>query len=67
MNSSHAAPVEVTDIEKHAYETKVDPVASDHDGEVQTGSTQVLKKSLKSRHMQMIAIGMSLSLCSSHH
>lgn len=54
--TSHGAAVEVTDVEKHAYENKVEPVA-DHEGEVQTGSTQVLAKKLKSRHMQMIAIG----------
>lgn len=61
MNPSHGAAVEVTDVEKNAYETKVEPVASDHDGEVQTGSTQVLAKKLKSRHMQMIAVGTLLS------
>lgn len=63
--TSHGAAVEVTDLEKHAYENKVEPVP-DHEGEVQTGSTQVLAKKLKSRHMQMIAIGKHSQALSSY-
>lgn len=61
MNTSHGAPAEVVDVEKNAYEVKVEPIVAENDGEVHTGSTQVLAKKLKSRHMQMIAIGMYTS------
>ncbi|KAK0962826.1 hypothetical protein LTS01_019626, partial [Friedmanniomyces endolithicus] len=50
----------VHDYEKNpVYEKDESPVGSGHNGEydVQTGETAALHRSLKSRHMQMIAIG----------
>lgn len=50
----HGAAQEVHDVEK-VGDVKVEPVISNE--EVQTSSTGKLHKDLRSRHMQMIAIG----------
>lgn len=53
MVAEHA-PAQMVDVEKDGFQEKIEPVSSN---EV-TQPTGQLHQKLKSRHMQMIAIGM---------
>lgn len=56
MHTPHATS-EVVDIEKNDYDEKIVPVTTVTEDGVQTGQVKGLHKTLRNRHMQMIAIG----------